>query len=300
MKTRLLAAIAALFIASPACAQLITAPIYRDSAGNPQSGSVDKTLCSSDSGSTWVPCAPSGGGGGGSSGGTATAATPTYTEGATSQPLSLDLSGRLRTLTTLSGTLPAYASIPAFKVDQTTPGTTDSFTPKATESHLGQVGGTTIIASANFTTPSGTTAYASGQLIANSATAGSVTPLTFAVCRTNANTGMVRRIRLKTTDTGFTGLTVYVKLYRDTPTLTNGDHGTWLTTESNYLGTVSVSLDQHFSDAEKGVGVPTAGSEINFDCASGSSNIYGLVVATSAVTPQGAKVFTAVAEVLAN
>lgn len=40
------------------------------------------------------------GGGGGSSGGTATAAAPTYTEGATSQPLSLDLSGGLRIVTT--------------------------------------------------------------------------------------------------------------------------------------------------------------------------------------------------------
>jgi hypothetical protein len=37
-------------------------------------------------------------GGGGSSGGTATAADPTYTEGQTSAPLSLDLSGHLRVL----------------------------------------------------------------------------------------------------------------------------------------------------------------------------------------------------------
>lgn len=39
----------------------------------------------------------SGGGGGGTSGGTATAASPTYTEGATAQPLSQDLKGNLRT-----------------------------------------------------------------------------------------------------------------------------------------------------------------------------------------------------------
>lgn len=38
----------------------------------------------------------SGGGGGGTSGGTATAASPTYTEGATAQPLSQDLKGNLR------------------------------------------------------------------------------------------------------------------------------------------------------------------------------------------------------------
>jgi len=46
-----------------------------------------------DTSGTYTP----GGGGGGTSGGTATAASPTYTEGATAQPLSQDLKGNLRT-----------------------------------------------------------------------------------------------------------------------------------------------------------------------------------------------------------
>jgi len=50
-----------------------------------------------------------GGGGAGSSGGTATAADPTYTEGATSQPLSLTLKGRLRVETVDQGTSTAAA-----------------------------------------------------------------------------------------------------------------------------------------------------------------------------------------------
>jgi len=171
----------------------------------------------------------------------------------------------------------------------------------AGENHVGEIGGKTIIASSNFTTPAGTTAYASGDLIANNATAGSVTPMSFTVCRVNAGTGMIRRARIKTTDTGFAAKGVILKLYKDSPTSTNGDNGAWLTTESNYLGQISVTLDQHFSDPmEKGVGTPSAGSEINYDCATGTSVIYGLLVANEAITPQGAKVHTIVLEALVN
>jgi len=161
--------------------------------------------------------------------------------------------------------------------------------------------GSTIIASANFTTPAGTSAYALNNLIANSATAGSVVPMTFtSACRVNGGTGMIRRLRIKTPDTGFAGQTVTEYFYRDSPTVTNGDHAAWLSTESNYIGAVTVTLDKHFSDYEKGVGTPSVGTEINFDCATGSTAIYGLLVAGGAITPQGAKVITAVAEILAN
>lgn len=51
-----------------------------------------------------VNCLSGCGGGGGSSGGTATAAAPSYTEGATGQALSLNLTGDLRTIAKQSGT----------------------------------------------------------------------------------------------------------------------------------------------------------------------------------------------------
>lgn len=177
------------------------------------------------------------------------------------------------------------------------------FVADAGEAHIGEVGGRTAIVGASFTTTATTTALADGQLLANSATAGSVTPLDFAtVCRVNQGTGMIRRARVKIADTGLAGKILVLKLYRDSPTVTNGDHGAWLSSESNFIGQIPVTLDQHFSDPfEKGVGAPAVGSEINFDCASASTHLYGLLVSSGASgTLQGSKVVTVVLEVLEN
>ena len=161
--------------------------------------------------------------------------------------------------------------------------------------------GLTIDAGATFTTPAGTSGYTSGQLIANSATAGAVAPLSFAVCRQAGGTGMVRRARIKTTDTGFAGATVRLHLYRDSPTAANGDHAAWSSTESVWLDDIDVTLDHAFSDpAEKGIGAPAHGVEINFDCAAGAQTLYGLLEARGPITPQGAKPMTVVLEALVN
>lgn len=159
--------------------------------------------------------------------------------------------------------------------------------------------GGTVIASANFTTPSGTTGYTTGQLVANSATAGSVTPMQFTVCPASGGTGMVRRARFKTADSGFSGKTVKLELYKDSPTPANGDHAAWSTSESNWIGEISVTVGYSFTDPlYKGIGAPGVGNELNFDCATGSRVIYGLMTAGEAITPQGGKVHTWTLETL--
>jgi hypothetical protein len=171
----------------------------------------------------------------------------------------------------------------------------------ASEAHIGEVGGKTIIAGASVTRPADTSAYAIGDLIANSTTAGSVTPLALAAARVAQGTGMIRRARLKVNDAAWANAIVRVHFYRDSPACAAGDNGAWSTTESNYLGACDVTLDKSFSDPfVKGTGVPAAGSEINFDCAASSQNVYALLEARSAVTPGSAKVFSLVVEVLAN
>lgn len=162
--------------------------------------------------------------------------------------------------------------------------------------------GRAVSAGASLTTPVGTSAYSSGQLIANSATAGSVAPMQFTVCRdVSGTTGMVRRARIKTADTGFAGATVRLHLYTSNPTVANGDKGAFSTSESGWLDDIDVILDHAFSDPmENGVGTPAHGSEINYACNSGVQIIYGLLEARGAITPQGAKTFTVTLEALPN
>lgn len=173
----------------------------------------------------------------------------------------------------------------------------------AGENHVGEVGGHTAIVGATFTTTATTTALADGQLLANSATAGSVTPLTFTgVCRVNQGTFAVRRARIKTTDNGFVGKSLWLYLYRDSPTVANGDHAAFSSTESNFIGRISVTFSLTFSDPlYKGIGAPDVGNEINGDCAAASTAVYGLLVANGpSGTLQGAKTIQPVLEVWDN
>jgi hypothetical protein len=171
---------------------------------------------------------------------------------------------------------------------------------QASEAHIGEVGGHIAIASAAMTRPADTSAYSVGDLIANNTVAGSVVPIPLAVARVNNGSGMIRRLRLKTNDAAFAAAVIRVHLYRDSPSVTNGDNGVFLTTESNYIGYADITLNRHFSDAEKGFGVPAVGSEWSFQPSAGTQTIFALFEARTAVTPSSATVFTLVAETCQN
>jgi hypothetical protein len=148
-----------------------------------------------------------------------------------------------------------------------------------------------FIIPATFTTPAGTTAYASGDLIANSGTAGLVRPLSFQLVRGVWAPGFVRKAHVKTADTGAASASIRLHLYRLQPTPSNGDNAAWLTTESHWLGSLTGTLDKTFTDYVKGELVPDNGSEV-FVAANQAANdvmIYGLLEARGAFTPQGAK-----------
>lgn len=108
-----------------------------------------------------------GGGGGGTSGGTATAASPTYTEGATAQPLSVDLKGNLRSRLFDSAGVdvmglvssPGAGSLLKLTTDQLTQLTAiaasaaDTTTPVNVTGYLSTVAVTpTVVASPDYTT----------------------------------------------------------------------------------------------------------------------------------------------------
>lgn len=171
----------------------------------------------------------------------------------------------------------------------------------ASEAHIGKVGGEQVLATAaQMTRPADTTAYALGDLVANSTTAGSVVPLPFTVARLPAGSGMIRRARLRKSGTSITNASFRLHLYSASPTPSNGDNGAWLTNQvANYIGSFDITMDKVFTDGASGNGLPTIGSEINFSLASGQV-VYGLLEARAAYTPVSAETFDLALEVLQN
>jgi hypothetical protein len=168
---------------------------------------------------------------------------------------------------------------------------------RSNNAHIGSVGGHVARIDATVTRPADTTAYASGDLVAHSTTAGSVVPLTFALARTTQAGGMIRRIRLRKTGTSVTNASFRLHLYSASPTPANGDNGAWSTDQAAaYIGSLDVTCDKAFTDGAAGNGVPTVGSEIIFT----SDTVYGLLEARGAYTPASAEQFTVSVECLLN
>lgn len=148
--------------------------------------------------------------------------------------------------------------------------------------------------SASFTRPADTTAYALGDLVANSTTAGSVTPLSLQATDLVNGTGFLRRCTLRKSGTSITNAQFRVHVYQGDLTITcaNGDNAAWSTNQvANYLGSLDVTMDKAFTDGASGVGVPTNGFEISFKC-SATVNLQFLLEARAAYTPANAEIFT--------
>lgn len=162
---------------------------------------------------------------------------------------------------------------------------------------IGRVGGFNAIPSANFTRPADTTAYAVGDLVANSTTAGSVTPLSFSMNRVTGLGGMIRRVRLRKSGTSLTSAAFRIHFYAASPTVSNGDNGAWQSNQvANYVGSVDVTLDKAFTDGASGYGIPALGAEMNFT----ADTYYAVIEARAAYTPASAEVFTVDLELLRN
>ena len=178
-------------------------------------------------------------------------------------------------------------------------GTVASFAGSSSANPATSVG-LTVLPSATFNRPADTTAYAIGDLVANSTTAGSVAPMSFTVARVAAGSGMIRRVRVRKTGTSITNASFRLKLYSTSPTFSNGDNGAFLTNQSaSFIGYLDVTMDQVFTDGAAGNGVPVVGSEINFALASGQV-VFGALEARGAYTPASGETFTFALEVLQN
>lgn len=155
--------------------------------------------------------------------------------------------------------------------------------------------------SSNFTRPNDTTAYASGDLIANSTTAGSVTPLSFDLPFTRG-TGQTIMLRARINKSGTTAAnsTFRLHLYERSPTVANGDNGAWSSSQAAYyLGFIDIATLFAFTDGCANFGSAAAGAEMRIKMLPGSaSTIYGLLEARAAYTPAANEVFTVILETL--
>jgi hypothetical protein len=160
-----------------------------------------------------------------------------------------------------------------------------------------------IVASANFNRPADTTAYTSGDLVADNTTAASVTPLSWTAARIAAGSCIVRRARLKKSGTTTTLATFRLHLYGASPTPANGDNGVWSTANSTYLGSIDLDMTaaaaRVFTDSASIIGVPTIGTEIAHQLASGQL-LYGLIEARAAYVPASSETFTVELEIVQN
>ena len=104
----------------------------------------------------------------------------------------------------------------------------------------------------------------------------------------------ILRARLKKSGAVITNAQFRVHLYGAAPTVTNGDNGVWLSTESSYLGHFDVTIDKAFSAGSSGVGVPGSGlgTFALYKPAASVKNIFALLEARAAYTPISGEVFT--------
>lgn len=151
-------------------------------------------------------------------------------------------------------------------------------------------GGVLTPAATQFTRPANTTAYASGQLVANNTVAGSVVPLTFAAVRGPNGSCTLRRAKIKKSGTSVTNAAFRLHLYKASPTVANGDGGVWSTNQAaNYIGSLDVVIDKAFTDGAVGNGVPSVGTDINLSLT--QQTVYGLLEARGAYTPASGETF---------
>lgn len=143
--------------------------------------------------------------------------------------------------------------------------------------------------SSNFTRPNDTTAYAAGDLVANSTTAGSVTALSW----TYGFAGSLRRVILRTSNATITNGTFDLWLFSANPSgaPTNGDNGALAGlsfTTYPVLAVVPLVLTSSMGSVG-GRGHATYDHNlIEF----GAGTIYGLLEARAAYTPAANEVFT--------
>jgi hypothetical protein len=153
-----------------------------------------------------------------------------------------------------------------------------------------------------MTRPNDTTAYASGDLVANNTTAGSVVPLDF-----NTEGGgsyWLHRIVMRSSNPTVTNKNYRLFLFGTSPVVSNGDNGAFAVTNANGASSLFAILG-----STTPISTSTGGSSLNVFTPLDSvgtflrhapivvpGRFYGLLVANAAYTPTALETFACAAE----
>lgn len=139
----------------------------------------------------------------------------------------------------------------------------------------------------SFSRPANTTAYAAGDLVANDATAGNVTPLKFQV---GDKGGLLAGVRLEKSDTGVTNADFSVHLFAVEPTVANGDNGAFSVDVADKLA--DIDLDTMVAGTDDAYALLNAGATaLPISLALPGTVVYGLIEADGAYTPASSETF---------
>lgn len=153
--------------------------------------------------------------------------------------------------------------------------------------------------SQTITRPADTTAYASGDLVANSTTAGSVTPFRFTGAARNVGAKTeIMRASLQVSQALLANGTFRLHLFSKAPTVTGGDNAA-LDVASNlaaYIGWFEIALSiigtgQGAYGVSSPVATGAAGHAVRYDTA--NADLWGLLEARAAYVPTSAMTLTA-------
>jgi hypothetical protein len=163
-----------------------------------------------------------------------------------------------------------------------------------------EVSGGGFSVGAAFTRPTDTTAYASGDLMANSTSAGSVVLLNFVNLTPFPNQPFaVIGARFKKTTTSLTTASVRLHLFHTQPTVSVGDNAGFnssgalsVDTVNGYIGYIDATFDTSATAGASARGVPTSPGSAAIMCVSATGGLWGILEARSSYTPGNAEVFT--------
>jgi hypothetical protein len=152
---------------------------------------------------------------------------------------------------------------------------------------------------AAMTRPANTTAYAAGDAVSNNATAGSVTPISFAAADLADAPVMLTHLQVQSTDTGpaAAGAVFEAWLFNANPAdnsgIGGGDNAAFAQKQAGFIGRMQGAFIAA-SDGSMAILVPLDGSFLPAKPLAGGVTIYALLKTLTAFTPSaGSTTFTA-------